>query len=172
MPHIFLQYVNLFTRYYSSFYIIMKKIFCLLLIAAIGTGVKAQGTSVQVKAIQEVLVLKESLFDFGKIQQGQPVTHEFAVNNTSADSLKLERVQASCGCTTPVWKNDPVAPGGSTLITVGFNAQNEGPFEKLVTIFYNGGQTKTVTIKGTVSKTPSTPAPANASVNFLKQINQ
>ena len=144
-----------------------------MLIAAISTGVKAQGTSApQVRPQQEVLALKETLFDFGKIQQGQPVTHEFTVANNSADSLKLERVQASCGCTTPVWKNEPVAPGGSTVITVGFNAQNEGPFEKLVTIYFNGGQTKTVTIKGNVSKTPSSPAPLNASVNLLKQTNQ
>ena len=150
----------------------MKKILGLLLIAAIGTGVKAQGTSAQLKPAQEMLLLKETLFEFGKIQQGQPVTHEFAVNNNSADTLKLERVQASCGCTTPVWKSDPVAPGSSTQITVGFNAQNEGPFEKLVTIFYNGGQTKTVTIKGTVAKTPATSAPLNASVNLLKQTNQ
>ena len=150
----------------------MKKILFFLLIAAISTGAKAQGTSVPTKLVQEVLLLKETQFDFGKIQQGQPVTHEFSVSNNSADSLKLEKVQASCGCTTPVWKNEPVAPGGSTLITVGFNAQNEGPFEKLVTIFYNGGQTKTVTIKGTVAKTPSSPAPLNASVNLLKQTNQ
>ncbi|MBE7173305.1 MAG: DUF1573 domain-containing protein [Williamsia sp.] len=148
----------------------MKKIFSLLLIAAISTGVKAQTT--QVKQGQDVLTLKETQFEFGKIQQGQPVTHDFFIANNSADSLKLERVQASCGCTTPVWKNDPVAPGGSTQITVGFNAQNEGPFEKLVTIYYNGGQVKTLTIKGTVAKMPSTPAPPNASVNLLKQINQ
>lgn len=143
-----------------------------MLIAAIGTGVKAQGTSTQVKPPQEMLTLKETLFDFGKIQQGQPVTHEFTVTNNSADTLKLERVQASCGCTTPVWKNDPVAPGGNTVITVGFNAQNESPFEKLVTIYYNGGQVKTLTIKGVVVKTPASPAPPNASVNLLKQINQ
>ena len=152
----------------------MKRIFGLLLVAAISTGVKAQGTSsaVPVKSAQEMLVLKENAFDFGKIQQGQPVTHEFSLTNNSADSLKLEKVQASCGCTTPVWKNDPVAPGGSTQINVGFNAGSEGPFEKLVTIFFNGGQTKTLTIKGTVYKTPAAPAPQNPAIGVLKQSNQ
>ena len=149
----------------------MKKIFGLLLIAAISTGVKAQGTSTSVKPVQEMLVLKENAFDFGKIPQGQPVTHEFTITNSSADSLKLENVQASCGCTTPVWKKEPVAPGASSVINVGYNAVNEGPFEKQVTIFFNGGQTKSLSIKGNVSKTPVTPAPQNAAVNMLKQSN-
>ena len=152
----------------------MKKIVGLLLIAAaVSTGVKAQGTtSTSVKAAQEMLVLKESAFDFGKIQQGQPVTHEFIVTNNSSDSLRLDNVQASCGCTTPVWKHEAVAPGASTPISVGYNAANEGTFDKTVTIYFNGGHVKTLNIKGTVYKTPATPAPQNAAVNLLKQTNQ
>ncbi len=142
----------------------------MLIAAAVSTGVKAQAINTSAKpAAQEMLVLKENAFDFGKIQQGQPVTHEFTVNNNSTDSLKLENVQASCGCTTPVWKKEPVAPGGTTQINVGYNAANEGNFEKTVTIYYNGGHVKTLTIKGNVSKAPTTPAPQNAAVNMLKQ---
>lgn len=134
--------------------------------------VKAQGTNAGNKPVKEILFLKESLFDFGKIPQGRPVTHEFVIVNNTTDTLKLENVQASCGCTTPVWKNEPVFPGTGSTINVGYNASTDGPFEKLVTIYYNGGLTKTLTIKGNVYKSPTTSAPQNPSIQLLKQTNQ
>ena len=149
----------------------MKKFLVLLIFAAFSFGVQAQGTVSTASPKQEILTLKESQFDFGLIQQGRPVVHEFEIFNSGADSLKLENVQASCGCTTPVWKKDAVAPAATTKIQVGYNAAAEGPFEKLVTVFYNGGHTKTITIKGNVYKGPATSVPQNSSIELLKQIN-
>ena len=120
----------------------------------------------------EALDLKELAHDFGSIQQGRPAIHVFTVQNNASDTLKIQNVQASCGCTTPVWNREPVAPGAKTAIQVGYNAAADGPFEKTVTVFYNDGKTKTLTIKGEVYKMPSTPAPLNSTVQLLKQINQ
>ena len=120
------------------------------------------------KPAAESLNLKETEFDFGKIPQGKPVTHVFEFTNTGTTSFSLDNVQASCGCTTPVWNKDVVAPGATSKITVGYNAQNEGQFAKPVTITYNGNQAKQITIKGDVWKTPVTSAPENTSVNSLK----
>ena len=117
---------------------------------------------------KESLSLKETEFDFGKIPQGKPVTHVFEFTNTGTTPFSLDNVQASCGCTTPVWNKDVVAPGSISKITVGYNAQNEGQFAKPVTITYNGNQTRQITIKGDVWKTPVTSAPENTSVNSLK----
>ena len=147
----------------------MKRLLSILILAAISLSLKAQGLQTSLKPSAEILVLKETSFDFGKISQGKPVTHEFVLINAAKDTLKLENVQASCGCTTPVWKKDPVAPGETTNINVGYNALAEGVFEKVVTIYYNGGQMKTVTIKGNVYKTPATSAPQNASLELIKQ---
>jgi hypothetical protein len=77
-------------------------------------------------------------------------------------------VQASCGCTTPEWNKDTVAAGATAIIKVGYNAANEGPFNKSVTITYNGNQTKQLFIKGEVWKTPTTSAPVNTTLNSLK----
>jgi hypothetical protein len=120
------------------------------------------------KPAAESLNLKETEFDFGKIPQGKPVTHVFEFTNTGTTSFSLDNVQASCGCTTPVWNKDVVAPGATSKITVGYNAQNEGQFAKPVTITYNSNQVKQITIKGDVWKTPVTSAPENTSVNSLK----
>jgi hypothetical protein len=117
----------------------------------------------------EMIKLSENSHDFGKIPQGKPVTTIFIVENISKDTLKIENVQASCGCTTPEWSRDAVAAGGKTNIKVGYNAASEGPFEKTITIFYNGGQVKQITIKGTVWKTPDQSAPSNTALNIFRQ---
>jgi len=120
-------------------------------------------------AVEEILFLKESEFNFGKIPQGKPVTHNFEVMNTGKDSLRIVNVQASCGCTTPEWDKEKVqAPGEKTTIKVGYNSASEGPFNKSITITYNGTQTKQMIIKGEVWKTPVTSAPENNALGALK----
>lgn len=116
----------------------------------------------------ESLTLKESEFDFGKIPQGKPVTHVFEFTNTGDKPFALDNVQASCGCTTPEWNKDTIAPGATASIKVGYNAATEGPFNKTVSITYNGAETKQIIIKGDVWKTPVTSAPENTSLNILK----
>ena len=136
------------------------------------TATSISSTATEVKAVvpqEDLLVLKETEFDFGKIPQGKPVTHIFDVSNKSKDTLRITNVQASCGCTTPEWDKDKaVAPGTNTKITVGYNAAAEGPFNKQITITYNGGQVKVMTIKGEVWKTPAASAPENKTINDLK----
>jgi hypothetical protein len=118
---------------------------------------------------EEVLQLKEAEHSFGQIAQGKPVYYNFAIKNLGAQPLKLDNVQASCGCTTPEWSHDAIAPGADAVIKVGYNAAAEGNFEKYITITYNGSQTKQLKISGTVWKAPEGSAPANASVQFLKK---
>ncbi|WP_407522077.1 DUF1573 domain-containing protein [Lacibacter sp. MH-610] len=117
----------------------------------------------------ESIKLPETSFDFGKIPQGKPVTHSFIIENKGKDSLVLNNVQASCGCTTPEWSKTPIPPGGKTSIKVGYNAAAEGSFEKSITIYYNGGQTKQLIIKGLVWKTPDQSAPSNEALQIFKQ---
>lgn len=118
---------------------------------------------------EDILQLKETTFDFGKIPQGKPAYHIFEIVNTGKTPLKLDDVHASCGCTTPEWSRDPIAPGATAQVKVGYNAAAEGPFEKNITITYNSNVSKPLIIKGTVWKAPEGAAPANAAVNFLKK---
>jgi uncharacterized protein DUF1573 len=157
----------------------MKKVFAFILSIASVSVLSAQTVasaapkaSNAAPATVEVLGLKETSFDFGKIPQARPVTHVFQFTNNGKDSLRLENVQASCGCTTPEWSKNAVEPGATSSIKVGYNAAAEGPFTKTVSIFFNGNQVKTITISGTVYKAPATSAPANPSVSLLKPTNQ
>ncbi len=143
----------------------MKKIPTLIVLLATFFFAGAQGNS----TTEDLLKLKESEHDFGKIPQGKPVYYNFEIVNTGKEPLKLDDVHASCGCTTPEWSRDPIAPGATAIIKVGYNAAAEGGFTKPITITYNTNQTKQLTIKGTVWKAPEGSAPANASVQFLKK---
>jgi hypothetical protein len=150
----------------------MKRII-LAVICLMGlTVVRAQSSEAVLKAVPvqtaEVLELKRTEFDFGKIPQNKPVYYTFEVVNKGTVPLLLN-VTASCGCTTPEWNREGIAPGATDKIKVGYNAASEGDFEKFITITYNGNQTKQIKIKGSVWKTPAGSAPSNPSVQFLKQ---
>lgn len=126
-------------------------------------------TDSSMKHVDASLDVKEVEFDFGKIPQGKPVFHYFEVFNKGNTGIKIDNVQTSCGCTTPEWSKDPIAPGGTTNLKVGYNAASEGAFDKLITIQYNGNASKQIRIKGIVWKAPVGAAPANPSIQFLKQ---
>jgi len=156
----------------------MKKLSIFAFIIAFGFATNAQTSNAVATTVSnaakpaDILLLKETAHDFGKIPQGRPATYVFEITNTSTEPLRLENVQASCGCTTPEWSKEPIAPGATSVIKVGYNAYAEGHFNKTVTIFYKDHQTKSLTISGEVYKTPATSAPENSSVQLLKQTNQ
>ncbi|HLK28585.1 MAG TPA: DUF1573 domain-containing protein [Puia sp.] len=155
----------------------MKRLLFLagLIITSFSVRSQSQAVAANVPTVAkapEFLMLKETNHDFGKIPQGRPATYNFEIVNTSNEPLRLENVQASCGCTTPEWSKEPIAPGATAVIKVGYNAYAEGHFNKTVTIFYKDHQTKALTISGEVYKSPATSAPENLSVQLLKQTNQ
>ena len=102
---------------------------------------------------QAVISAKEQTFDFGKIKEGDgKVSHTFVIDNTGDGPLVLTRVIASCGCTTPEWTKEPVAPGKSGDVKITYNpAGRPGAFVKTISIYSNGKKGSYIlTIKGKV----------------------
>lgn len=99
----------------------------------------------------EVIKLSTENYNFGKIKVGEPVTTFFTVTNISDKPVILENVIASCGCTTPEWSREPLAPNATAKIKVGYNAASVAPFTKDITIRLAGIQEgKLVKISGEV----------------------
>jgi hypothetical protein len=101
-----------------------------------------------------VLTITKKTYDFGTIKEADgKVTHVFSFTNSGKSPLVIQDVKASCGCTTPTWTKEPVAPGESGEITVTFNPANRpGGFNKQITITNNSGENPVyVTIKGYVT---------------------
>lgn len=59
--------------------------------------------------------------DFGNVKPESENTCRFKVTNTGKNPLIIENVSASCGCTTPHKPEQPIPPGKSDYIEVGFH---------------------------------------------------
>ena len=106
--------------------------------------------------------------DFGKIlEKDGKVTYVFSFTNKGDAPLVINRVQASCGCTTPTWTKEPVEPGKGGDIAVTYNTSGRpGIFTKTITVYSNDQQEQTVLIiKGEVIPLPKpeTAAPVQKS---------
>jgi hypothetical protein len=112
----------------------------------------------------ENLAFTSETHDFGTIPEGPAAEHEFRFKNTGKEPITIQKVQASCGCTTPSYSKDPVLPNKDGAIKASYNTNGRpGPFTKTITVVSNAG-TKVVTIKGTVEKAPTTSVPENNSM--------
>ncbi|WP_214070168.1 DUF1573 domain-containing protein [Mucilaginibacter sp. dw_454] len=77
-------------------------------------------------------------YDFGKIKQGDKVSHSFKFTNMGKSPLIITTAVASCGCTTPTWPKSPVMPGDTGSIAVTFNSTGKsGLQDKLITVTSN-----------------------------------
>src|ERR1700761_5267586 len=109
----------------------MKKLGIVITLFITALAVHAQAVNTGGTALPrpaDVLQVRDNSHNFGKIPQGRPANTTFEIVNTGSVPLKLDNVQASCGCTTPVWSHDPIEAGGVAKITVGYNAYSQGPF--------------------------------------------
>jgi hypothetical protein len=124
----------------------------------------APATEVATSLTVDNMAFKADIHDFGTIAEGPAADHVFTFTNTGKEPLTIQRVQASCGCTTPEWTKDPIQPGQTGIVKASYGTGGRpGHFEKTLTVFSNAG-TKTLTIKGDVEKAPESSAPQNTSM--------
>ena len=100
-----------------------------------------------------VAKFQSSTHDFGKIAESiGTATCEFSFTNTGDAPIIINRVAASCGCTTPTYTKEPVLPGKDGKITVAYSTKGRvGNIDKTVTVFTNvPDSVYTLRIKGEV----------------------
>ena len=105
---------------------------------------------------QAKISLEKKSHDFGSIEEGVQATVTFTFKNTGNAPLILNSVKASCGCTTPKWTKEPIAPRAEGQVTAIYNSKGRpGIFTKTITIKHNGvGGTEFLTIRGNVNRAP------------------
>jgi hypothetical protein len=80
----------------------------------------------------------DSVYDFGKAEEGTKVTHNFRFKNTGKKPLVISAAHASCGCTVPEKPEEPIQPGETGILKVVFNtASRPGPAHKTITVVSN-----------------------------------
>jgi hypothetical protein len=118
----------------------MKKLFFGLITASMLMACNQKGNTTQTahEGTPPVIKFTEELYNFGKIKQGDSVTHNFSFVNAGKSPLLITNAVATCGCTTPQWPKDPVNPGDSGKIKVTFkSAGKSGVQDKMITISAN-----------------------------------
>ena len=130
----------------------MKHLVLAITALIVSVGLFAQ-TSTTTNKSENFIKFKETTHSFGKIKQGVPVTYQFQFTNISNKPVVIESATASCGCTTPVKPEAPVAKGKDDKITAGFNAAALGLFNKIIYVKVAGAdQPMELKITGEVLK--------------------
>ena len=81
---------------------------------------------------------EEKEWDFGKINEGEVVTHVFEFKNVGESPLIIQSARASCGCTVPEWTREPIPVNGTGMVEVSFNSTGRPNVQnKTVTIVAN-----------------------------------
>lgn len=134
----------------------MKRIGLIMLTALMCVSfanAQTQQTESEATADASVIKFTKTTHDYGRIAEevGQ-ATCEFEFTNTGSKPLIINRVAASCGCTTPKYTKEPVLPGKKGVITVVYSTTNRvGSFSKTVRVFSNTPSSPDVlVIKGEV----------------------
>lgn len=102
--------------------------------SAVSNSISAEGRN----GDQPEIKFEEEEYDFGKIIQGEKVSHAFRFSNTGSKNLIVSSAAGSCGCTVPEWPKEPIRPGASSKIEVIFNSEGKSGYqEKTVTVVTN-----------------------------------
>ncbi|WP_317206665.1 DUF1573 domain-containing protein [Hymenobacter sp. 15J16-1T3B] len=127
----------------------------------------AQPANAKEKANGPAITFAESKYDFGKIKQGDVVEHVFKFKNTGNAPLVISNIGVSCGCTTPDWSKDPIAPGKSGTVTAKFNSAGKlGMQNKVLTIESNAAAgSSMVSLVGEVLDPAAAPAATDAAAD-------
>lgn len=80
----------------------------------------------------------ERKVDFGDMPQAAERNHRFTFRNDGTQPLKIQKVEASCGCTAAAPKDSVIAPGESSAIEVTFGSKDfAGEILKIVAVYSN-----------------------------------
>ena len=109
-------------------------------------------------SVAQQITFNEKEFNFGKIDElGGAVSHRFEYTNTGDKPLILTKVQTTCGCTSPSWSKEPIAPQKTGYIDVTFDPRDRvGMFSKSIIVSSNSQENNVFTlyIDGEVTARP------------------
>lgn len=74
-------------------------------------------------AAKPKLKIDSTHFDFGFTPEGLPVLHKYWAYNVGTDTLKINRVRPSCGCTSVPLTKKNLAPGDSVALELKFDTK-------------------------------------------------
>lgn len=88
--------------------------------------------------------------DYGKVKYGTKVTEEFSFTNTGDETLKIEDLRSTCGCTKAVKGSTEIPPKGQSKIIAEFDTTDLRPGRKKKIIFVHSNDPEQPIVKLTL----------------------
>jgi hypothetical protein len=76
-------------------------------------------------------------YDFTEVRFGSTVGTTFTFRNVSPDSILLQTVRTTCGCTAASWPEQPIAPGATGVLRIEYSGDQSGAFRKKIRVFFD-----------------------------------
>lgn len=104
----------------------------------------------------------DTMFDFGRINEGEKVFHNYKFKNVGSGDLMIAEVNATCGCTSTSWTKEVIPPGGEGFVKAEFDSKGKAardPVSKHVTVTFSSSTVPIAILKfqATVVGETSTP---------------
>ncbi|MEO0292916.1 MAG: DUF1573 domain-containing protein [candidate division WOR-3 bacterium] len=91
---------------------------------------------------------KVTEINFGKMEQRTQKTHIFKFTNEGDDTLIIEKVRSTCGCTGAILSSPKISPGGSGSVEVTFSSNSYiGEVSKGVKVHSNDPEKPIIELK-------------------------
>jgi Protein of unknown function (DUF1573) len=90
------------------------------------------------KAYFTTAILNETSVDFGKVKEGDTLSHIFKISNTGNEPLIIYKTSGSCDCVAAVVTKEMIPPGKQVDITAYFNTKGrKGPQNRTLELTCN-----------------------------------
>lgn len=116
----------------------MRYVVTLMCAAVFVLAAQAQEAPVQEQAHGPKLVVDETTFNFGEVENERDVEHTFILRNEGDMTLEISSTRASCGCTVTRLSANAVPPGGQVELLTRLNLRGRtGHQKKSITVQSN-----------------------------------
>ena len=95
---------------------------------------------------------KDTLFMFGRVEEGVEVEHVFTFKNTGKGEVFISQVSPGCTCTVTDYTKEAIAPGKEGKIKATFDTKGKGGpggvlNEKTVDVYFQNSATDHIVLK-------------------------
>jgi hypothetical protein len=129
---------------------------------------QGKGVSVTQRGRGTLLVVADT-WDFGFVPQDAHVMHRYLLQNSGDDTLFIEQVKPTCGCTVASLEKNRLAPGEKVPVDVTVGTANfSGLLKKKVHVISSDKESSlyVLSFQAQVGPAPGLEWPEGASVNF------
>jgi hypothetical protein len=127
----------------------MKRVF--MLAAFIMGAIFSVNAQKSAPIVDQVIKMSKDIYDLGKVKHNEKTTFYIEFTNITKKPVVVENVTVSCGCTLAEKPTEPILPGKTGKVKVGYNgsAAPGSKFSKLVFIKIAGvNEGKTIIFTG------------------------